>query len=96
MGKVPKDILFLDGPKLLIEGFTWAPEEFMKRHMSQELKGTYEGAMSVVSQEESLGEYFCLLFKENWSFDEPPRDYRIQISENQHLGGPFRPDYIPR
>jgi hypothetical protein len=47
--KVPYDILFLDGPKLPVEGYTWTPKSLTKRQMNVELKGTFEGAMSVIT-----------------------------------------------
>lgn len=84
-GKVPYDILFLDGPKLLIEGYTWAPKSFMKRQMNVQLKGTSEGAMSVITQQGLLGQYFCLVLQHEWRADEHPRNYRVQVSEGEHL-----------
>jgi hypothetical protein len=33
-GKVPYNILFLNGPKLAIENYTWAPKSFMIRQMN--------------------------------------------------------------
>jgi len=84
-GKVPYDILFLDGPKLLIEGYTWAPKSFMKRQMNLELKGTFEGVLSVITQQGLLGQYFCIVLENEWGADEPPRNYRIQINEGEYL-----------
>jgi hypothetical protein len=84
-GQVPYDILFLDGPKLPVESYTWAPRSFMKRQMNLELKGTYEGAMSVVTQDGLLGRYFCLILKDEWSGEVPPKEYRLKVSENEYL-----------
>jgi hypothetical protein len=84
-GKVPYDILFLDGPKLPVEGYTWAPKSFMKRQMNVELKGTFEGAMSVITKQGLLGRYFCLVLQHEWNADEPPRNYRVRVNEGEHL-----------
>jgi hypothetical protein len=84
-GQVPYDILFLDGPKLPVESYTWAPRSFMKRQMNLELKGTYEGAMSVVTQDGLLGRYFCLILKDEWSGEGPPKGYRLKVNENEYL-----------
>lgn len=84
-GKVPYDILFLDGPKLPIENFTWAPKSFMKRLMNLELKGTWERSMSVVTTHGLLGQYFCLSLEDEWSVDEPPRNHRLRINDGRHL-----------
>jgi hypothetical protein len=84
-GQVPYDILFLDGPKLPVESYTWAPRSFMKRQMNLELKGTYEGAMSVVTQDGLLGRYFCLILKDEWSGEGPPKEYRLKVNENEYL-----------
>jgi hypothetical protein len=84
-GKAPYDILFLDGPKLPIENFTWAPKSFMNRQMNMELKGTSEGAMSVITQQGLLGQYFCLVLQNEWGADDPPQNYRVQINGGEHL-----------
>ena len=42
-GKVPSDIIFLDGIKHPFEGFHWAPQTFMKRQLAVEMKGTSLG-----------------------------------------------------
>jgi len=84
-GKVPYDILFLDSPKLPIEGFTWAPKSFMKRQLNIELKGTYDGAMGVITEQGLLGQYFCLVLQNEWGDDGPPQSYRIRIDNSEHL-----------
>jgi hypothetical protein len=83
--KVPYDILFLDGPKLPIEGYTWAPKSFMKRQLNLEMKGTYEGAMSIITQQGLLGQYFCLVLQREWGADKPPQNYRVETSNGEHL-----------
>jgi Heterokaryon incompatibility protein (HET) len=84
-GKVPYDILFLDGPKLPIENYTWAPKSFMKRQLNAELKGTFAGAISVITQQGLLGQYFCLVLQLEWGADGPPWTYRVQINNGEHL-----------
>lgn len=41
-GKVPYDLLFLDGPKLPLINFSWAPRSFLKRQLGVDMTGSFE------------------------------------------------------
>jgi hypothetical protein len=84
--RVPYDILFLDGPKLPVENYTWAPRTFMSRQMNLELKGTTEGNLSVVTEQGLLGQYYALVLREKWPDDgKPPPTTKIRVNDTQDL-----------
>lgn len=84
--RVPYDILFLDGPKLPVENYTWAPRTFMNRQMNLELKGTRERNFGVVTERGLLGQYYALVFQNEWPNDgKPPSTSKICVNGAQHL-----------
>lgn len=84
--RVPYDILFLDGPKLPVENYTWAPRTFMNRQMNLELKGTMEGNFGVVTAQGLLGQYHALIFRDEWPDDgKPPSISKICVDGTRHL-----------
>ena len=84
--RVPYDILFLDGPKLPVENYTWAPRTFMNRQMNLELKGTAEGNLGVVTEQGLLGQYYALVLRDKWPDDgKPPLTSKIRVNDTQDL-----------
>ncbi|KAI9869777.1 MAG: hypothetical protein M1830_005100, partial [Pleopsidium flavum] len=80
-GKVPVDIIILDGKKLILPGFAWAPAGFIKRQMGLETKGSSEGLWARVTDNGLLGSYYCLLLQWDKVDGVTPRDYRLASEE---------------
>jgi hypothetical protein len=84
--RVPYDILFLDGPKLPVENYTWAPRTFMSRQLNLELKGSLEGNLAVVTEQGLLGQYYTLFLRDKWPDDgKPPPTGKIRVNDIQDL-----------
>jgi hypothetical protein len=82
--RVPCDILFLDGPKLPVHNYTWAPRTFMSRQMNVELKGTSEGNLGVITEQGLLGQYYTLVLQDRWPDDgKPPPTSKIRMNDIQ-------------
>ncbi|KAF4545916.1 Het domain-containing protein [Lasiodiplodia theobromae] len=61
VGKVPKSVVFLSGPKLGTQGFGWAPKTFMTVATGQERGGRdMNTSASAVVTPEGLVDYFCV------------------------------------
>lgn len=84
--KVRYDILFLKGPKLLINGFSWAPKTFLNREIDTIVRGRYEGGWAVISDQGLVSkDYYCLLMNNKWSREGFPRDYRVRTDDGEIL-----------
>lgn len=85
-GLVRFDVLFLQGPKLLVEGFSWAPKTFLNRDLDVIYRGKYEGGWCVISDEGLVGkDYYCLLLKDRWTDQGPPSEYRIRKTDDGEI-----------
>ena len=88
-GKVPSDIIFLDGFKLPFEGFGWAPQTFMKRQLAIEMKGTGLGSISYITEQGLVGQYYslCIDQEERGMSDDGPagRSYRLRVDEKENF-----------
>ena len=88
-GKVPSDIIFLDGFKLPFEGFGWAPQTFMKRQLAIEMKGTGLGSFSYITEQGLVGQYYSLCIDhEGKGMNEDSsagRNYRLCVDEKEIL-----------
>ncbi len=84
--KVRYDILFLQAPKLLFHGFSWAPKTFLDREVDTIVRGRYEGGWAVISDQGLVSkDYFCLLMKNKWGLEGVPRDYRVRTDGGETL-----------
>ncbi|MCJ1279354.1 hypothetical protein MMC21_007178 [Puttea exsequens] len=92
-GKVPSDILFLDGKKLPFEGYGWAPQTFMKRQLAIDMKGTGMGVMSYITEQGLVGEYYGITIdhgreedkdeENDNNNDRAGRDYKLLVDESE-------------
>ncbi|KAJ6103503.1 hypothetical protein N7486_005930 [Penicillium sp. IBT 16267x] len=80
--KVWSGILFLEGPKMLIEGFAWAPRTFMTRILSDTaLRNVYDGECVISDEGLVAKDYYCVRLDKEWEERCSPRNYRVTIND---------------
>jgi hypothetical protein len=74
--KVRYDILFVQGEKLLIQGFSWAPKSFLHRPLDVIVRGKWQGGWAIVTDQGLVGaDYYCLLLESRWAEEAAPLNY---------------------
>ena len=88
-GKIPSDIIFLDGSKLPFEGFGWTPQTFMKRQLAIEMKGTGLGSFSYITEQGLVGRYHSLCIdhegKGTHNESSAGHNYRLRVDEQDNF-----------